>query len=292
MPLINALKRIFSTIRVLDQTNLRLFQILSPEIKISFVRRFFDLFAPLLVQRPIKLNGLSVYVPSRLFRYYGIQEFEPEIRRIMERDIQPGMVVVDIGANIGCHTLFMAQNVGRGGKVYAVEPGLDNLEFLQKNIQLNGFTNIEVLPYATGEKNQLREFYLHESSTMHSFYTSPKDIVKTVLVQEVRLDDIIKDKVDFVKIDIEGSEIETLKGMKNILQSNPELRLLVEWNPQALQKVGYSVEALPEFLMKLGFSVFVINDEEQSHCCEIEKIMKLFEGGFLDNLWHTNLYAK
>lgn len=93
--------------------------------------------------------------------YWGLLgEFEPHIRTLIRRYLRPGMVAVDVGANIGLHTLQMARAVGPQGRVYAVEPAPDNLKYLKRNIALNRLSQVEVLPWAASSEHGIQEFYL------------------------------------------------------------------------------------------------------------------------------------
>ena len=98
--LMDILKRTFSIVSAFDRSGPRLLRYFSPERKRALVRKFFHLFASTLARRPREVNGLLFCVPRRLVRYYFISEFEPKTRKIMKHYIQPGMVVVDVGANI------------------------------------------------------------------------------------------------------------------------------------------------------------------------------------------------
>jgi FkbM family methyltransferase len=212
----------------------------------------------------------------------------------MKSCIKPGMIVVDVGAAFGYHALHAARLVGPNGKVYAVEPASDNLEMLYKNIKINGFSNITVLPYAAGSDHGMRSLYQRDQIWAHSLFPDHPDseVIKTVEVREVTLDSVLEEsKVDLVKIDVEGAEIEVIRGMKRIIQSNPDIRLIVEWNPSALQKAGYSAESLPKFLIQLGFKLSVI-DYEIQHLQSVNEVRELLRSNQLCNLRYVDLYVE
>lgn len=240
----------------------------------------------------ISHDDLTLAVPADLVSNYVLKDKEPLTQQLLKGTLVPGAVVVDIGANIGYYTLMMAKLVGSGGKVYAIEPGQDNLQFLRRNVEKSGFSNVEILPHAAGARRQIRSLYLHKTSARHSLYPSRKpDNVGTCEIQDVEeipLDEVIEHRVDIVKIDVEGAEIDVLKGMKRILQSNPEIQLFIEWNPLALEMAGHRAESLPEFLLALGFELSVIDDRTRSLLAVEEMPPK----NISVPSWWGNIYAR
>ncbi len=292
MLLTRVLKKLFGLAMALDRADLPLLRLIPARAKSGLVRTFFNLFNPLMPEKPVRLNGLHFYVPRHISRSYLLQPHEPEVTAVLERCLEPGLVVVDVGANIGYHALHAARLVGPVGRVYAVEPGQDNLAYLEKNIALNRAENVQVLPYAAGASRRMREFHLLKLSLQNSFdlyEQQPDDIVGIQQVQEMPLDELIAEPVDFVKIDIEGAEIEALQGMQRIL-ANPNIRLVVEWNPRALRRAGHAVEALPEFLWQRGFRLSAIDEKAQAWD-NIGAIIRRWQSDEAVTAWY-NLYAE
>jgi FkbM family methyltransferase len=291
MAIFKILRWVFSVIRAVDRANISLLRIIPSKTKRILIRK---IYKPLTSTLPevIELNGLSLYIPRDLDYSYVLYEHEPQTQRIIKEFVKPGMIVVDVGANIGYLTLIMAQLVGPEGKVYAIEPGPDNLEFLQKNIQLNGISNVVVLPFAVGTERRNQSFYLRKAGTLHSLHAEANAVVKTVQVQVAPLDELIEEKqVDLVKIDVEGGEIEVLKGMRQLLESNVGLRLVVEWNPSALKRAGHEAEELPKLLQEAGFHVSGISEETK--CLQsLEQILNDIRADGQHHKSHLNLFAE
>jgi FkbM family methyltransferase len=287
----NSLKWVSSFIKGVDQANFKILQYLPSSFKRKLVGTFFTVFAYHLAKQPIKLGSLQLYVPPRLVRYYAFSELESNVSKMIKRFIRPGMTIVDVGANIGIYTILMAKAVGASGRVYAVEPSTENLELLYKNIELNGLNNVQVIPFAAGMNPQLRKFYLNEASTRNSFYRSSATI-STIEVKEIPLDSVIKEPVDFVKIDVEGGEIDALKGMTQLLESNPAIKLLVEWNPTMLQQAGHHVGELPGLLRSLGFAVSIVTEDGTLSSHSVETFLDLWQAHQLDDTWYANLYVQ
>lgn len=240
--------------------------------------------------RVVHRPGLSFYVPYSLAANYAVGNFEPEATALLQRCLQPGMVAVDAGANVGWHTLTMAACVGPQGRVYAVEPAEDNLEFLQKNIRANGFANVTVLPYAAGAASRSRTFHLRSRGSLHGFYDHPLgETVRTVEVDEKPLDSVIEEKVDFVKMDVEGGEIEALRGMSRLLGATPRPQLLIEWNPGTLKKAGYDPRDLPDLLYEYGYEVRAVLPDGSLSALTLEE--EAARAARAAETWSLNLYG-
>jgi len=166
-------------------------------------------------------------------------------------ELKRGEVVVDAGATIGTFTVLAAKSVGGEGLVIAIEPEKNNLENLKKNIKINGFNNVTIVPKGLWNRKDKKRFYLADSTVMHSLMQKSD---KSGKIEVETLDNILEklrmSKVDFIKMNIEGAEIQALKGMKRTLRNNdvdlvvvadhlvggiPTYRIIVPW----LKKVGF-----------------------------------------------------
>ena len=99
--------------------------------------------------QPILVNPNDEYI-SRSIMAMG--EWEPHIRTILSKFVKPGMHVMDIGANIGTHTLLISKLVGDDGKVYAFEPCKLNHDILFQNLVINKCKNTVLYKYGLGEE--------------------------------------------------------------------------------------------------------------------------------------------
>lgn len=133
-----------------------------------------------------------------------------------------GMVVADIGANIGYYALMEARAVWTKGLVYAIEPITENIALLKRNIKVNGYKNIKTFNKAVGEKNCKKNIFLSNHSNLSTFCKNVKlnQTGKTIPVDVVSFDSFIKGKrlPDIIRMDVEGYEYEILKGMKKTLK--------------------------------------------------------------------------
>jgi len=194
-------------------------------------------------------------------------KYEAGTTRLLTQIIEPGMVVIDIGAHVGYFTLLAAQQVGPTGHVYSFEPDPSNHRLLQQNIDANGYTNITATRKAVSKSSGSAQLMLSSRDNgTHSLYAQDSRDANTVNVDLVSLDEFLADagwpKVDLIKMDVEGAEMDALVGMSRLLDESPGLKLVMEFNPGLLRSA--SVDPL-EFLAKpveLGFEVYVIGDQE------------------------------
>ncbi len=205
----------------------------------------------------ISMDGARVHVPGSLAIRLSSVFGNRRIHRLMDPFLTLGAVVVDVGANIGVNTVYVAQRVGPRGRVWAVEPAADNLAVLRDNVERNGLGNVTVAPVAAGRTSETRQFFLRGAiSAVNSFYEESvyAQVTDVVKVQSEPLDVLVEGNVDLVKIDVEGAELDVLGGMTRLLRS-PHIRLVVEWHPLLQEKAGYAADALPRALLDLGFEL-------------------------------------
>lgn len=155
--------------------------------------------------------------------------------KVLRKELEPGMTALEIGANIGYATLIMAEIVGSKGKIYAFEPDPSNFKLLSRNIAINNYENV-VSGYQMGISNANTSARFHKSkrSNLHSM-TPTVHSSSTIDIDLIPVDEFMKDKrqPNFIKMDIEGHEVEALEGMFHTLKAaKPPLKILMEVHPQ------------------------------------------------------------
>ena len=173
-------------------------------------------------------------------------------QELIDRVLAPGMTVVDVGANDGLYSVFVARRVGPSGRVLAVEPSSRERANLARNVERNKLSNVTVWPSAlgavAGQANLKIAHGLHAGhNTLGTFAYDDVLAVDSELVAVETLDDVVQRhalaRVDFIKIDVEGAEVGVLQGGRQVLMSSRPL-LLLEANEPALQAQGASVQEL------------------------------------------------
>lgn len=171
-------------------------------------------------------------------------------------DPKKGDVVIDAGAYKGAFAIYAAKKVGGGGKVISFEPDPNNYEVLCKNIRLNNLDNVIAVKKGLWSRNTILNLFL-SGSTSSCFNVFGRETCK---IQVVRLDDELKrlgiNKVDFIKMDIEGAEIETVKGCKDILKNN-NVNIAIASYHRVNNKPTYIF--LEDFFRKMGYKAWTSN---------------------------------
>jgi FkbM family methyltransferase len=205
---------------------------------------------------------------------YLAGEYEPEVTQVVMERVREGMIVVDGGANIGYYTLLFSHLVGVSGKVYAFEPDPAMYQALLMNIFRNALSNVEAFDYALGKTSGMALF--HALGGVGSGFAQDSDIGGMhIIVQVVALDSLLegRERVDFVKLDVEGTELDCLEGMQNIIAKNPEILVIFEVN---LNKLRMGSDALMNRLKELGLeSMYAI--EYQFHITNEGDLSKAFD---------------
>jgi FkbM family methyltransferase len=172
---------------------------------------------------------------------------------------------VDIGANIGYYALMEARLAGPRGRVYAIEPVVQNVKMLMENIILNKYDNIEVYQSAIGASNGTLPMYISDHPNWGSLYRSKSsaEAVDRIDVSVATLDSFMKDKMqpNVIRMDVEGYEYEILKGMADILRSNAPLRLFIEFHPDIMVREDADgfIFGLKDYGFKLRTSIIEPN---------------------------------
>lgn len=212
------------------------------------------------VALPYELS-LIIQPGAPSYRNYLTGLYEVDLTRVVSSLVRPGMTFVDVGANIGYYMLLCSRLVGVGGRVYAFEPDPDTVRYLERNVALNHCTNVLVLAEAVSNKVAVLQF--ERPGPERGFLTGESLGGRSVAVQSTSLDEYFAQigwpRVDLVKIDAEGSEVQVLRGMVELVSRNPGIRLIVEWNVAAQRRAGSGPDELVATLQSLGFtSVYVV----------------------------------
>jgi FkbM family methyltransferase len=195
--------------------------------------------------------------------------YEPELRRVCKTILQPGAVVLDIGANVGWHTLLMARLVGDGGRVLAAEPNPSVRTRLRENLDLNRFRHVEVVPYAIADAEGTPEFYGPaaddpQSGNGYVVGTKAQEGGAMIHVEARRLDTIVSaarlDRIDLIKIDVEGFEWPVLQGgVDSVAKFRPHI--IFEYNAEYAGRGGGSPELFQDFFNRYNYRLFALERE-------------------------------
>lgn len=177
------------------------------------------------------------------------------------RFLKTGMTFFDIGANQGFYTILAAKRVGSQGKVFAFEPAPTEYRKLRRNLLMNRCQNVVMESQAVGAYEGLTEFYMcfdHQGS-FSSIRHPAEDVIsrkKLIEVPITTLDLYIQNNnissMDFMKLDVEGGELDVLKGAGGVLTKLRPL-VLCEVADIRTRQWGYKASELCEFLAGYGY---------------------------------------
>jgi len=181
---------------------------------------------------------------------YWLGSYEMNKRQAFEREIKPGAVVFDIGANVGFFSLLAAVLAGIKGKVYAFEPLPRNVLFLRKHAALNQLDTIEVFEAAVSDHSGEATFDQGASTAMGHLADSGELKVKMVCLDDMLSEGKINPP-DFIKVDVEGAEFLALSGARKLLAEYHPILFLDTHNREAhqatirlLKDFGYHFDVL------------------------------------------------
>jgi FkbM family methyltransferase len=194
--------------------------------------------------------------------------FEHAERVFVQRFLQPGMTVIDIGAHHGFYTLLMSKCVRRSGKVFAFEPSPRERRALYLHLALNLGTNVTVVSAGLGQTNGTTDLYLAPLAYAGHNSLRVPDIPQQTVTQRVRiyrLDSWLGDnrigRVDFIKLDAEGGERDILEGAVRLLTSRPRPVVLAEVEDRRTQPWGYPAREIVLALDKIDYAWFELSDD-------------------------------
>lgn len=187
---------------------------------------------------------------------------EPEVINALPHLVSRGDTVVDAGANIGFFTIILSKLVGTDGTVIAIEPDPRNRKKLLKNLDINGCPNVIVYEHPLAEIEEERKFYIQGENGSSTLYDGADPgrsgiLVDTQMMHVRTLSDIIGDtKPTFLKMDIEGAELEAMKGCHYRFPA-----VIAEMNTEALGRAGTSIEKFRFWMETIqGYDMHILSE--------------------------------
>jgi FkbM family methyltransferase len=246
----------------------------------------------------VDLEGFKLYVVPRDF-FIGAaiardRVYERHVTRYLKGLLEPGMVFLDLGANIGYFTMMAAVMVGPQGQVLAFEPAPANCDLIRKSVAENGVDNVRLFPVAVSDRagevaidagaGQSNSRIMELSAA-----TEGRQIVRTVRIDDT-LDDL--ERLDVVKIDIEGAEPLALRGMKDLLAAFRPV-IVLELSPDLIEVTSKEApEPMLAALQALDYDLFILpvgGDGSPQGPLSAEQILEQCQG--LPYLGHVDLVA-
>ncbi len=202
--------------------------------------------------------------------FYG--HYEPEIARLLRRLLPIGGVAIDAGANVGCHTLVMADAVGPGGRVLAFEPHPRTFRRLAANMHLNALTNTDAWPVGLSDRHAEVQLYspamdhpLSGKATMHEEHLAGRahiPVTEQFPVRVIPLDAVAEERgierLDLIKIDVEGHEMAVLRGAReSIARLLPHV--IFGYTTTSWHMIGETLAGAQSFFGELNYDLRLID---------------------------------
>lgn len=206
-------------------------------------------------------HAYGIYKP--LYSVFKTRQDAQEIA-LLEKHVFNGAVVLDIGANIGFYAGILSRLVGEKGSVHCFEPDLRNFSRLKQT--LTGLQNVVLNNVAVGPRTERINIYTSSNLNVDHRTYKPEEYDEELEVEAVAIDDYLArvpgdgtmKKVDFIKIDIQGFEMQAMKGMERTLSENADVKIISEFWPHGLKKAGSSASEYYDFLCGRGFSCYLL----------------------------------
>jgi FkbM family methyltransferase len=192
--------------------------------------------------------------------------YEPELRDVFRAVLPMGGVAVDVGANVGWHTMLMARLVGELGRVLAAEPNPSVRVRLGQHIELNRLQNIEIVPHALAEADGATDFQAPDADDPsagdgHMVAPSEPGQARIVRIESRTLDTICTaariERLDLIKIDVEGFEWPVLEGGKQMI-ARFRPHIVFEYIEEYSSRGGGTPQALGAFFARHRYRLYAV----------------------------------
>ena len=207
-------------------------------------------------------SGIKVKIPTRYINYFW-SSYEQDNFEFLKEKCKPNDVIIDIGAHIGLFSCIAAKCIGPTGKVYSFEPTPVTYEVLNKTIKINKLENI-IEPYdeAVGIKEGKTVFYISElaGDNANSLvnYVDSRGALKGIDVKVTSVDNFVNKrkigKVNFIKVDVEGAEYDTIRGAENTLKNLRPFCILAI-HPAGITSKGDKLGDIYDFIIDCRYNI-------------------------------------
>lgn len=235
------------------------------------VRRWFlrDRTITIVIDKDVHIKLPAIGALAYAFVVDG--DFEKTEREFIQRFLRPGDVFLDVGANAGLYSVLAAKRVGDQGKIHAFEPDPGGFSLLRVNVDLNDVRNVILNRMVVSNDNGVVKFGSCPdaafSSMRQNAYHQTRGNLEWFEVDSVSLDAYVErqrlERVDLVKVDVEGAELDVLLGASVVLRRTPAPVLMIEFCDVTTAGFGYEANQLPQLLEGYGYQLYHYDPEQQ-----------------------------
>jgi len=201
--------------------------------------------------------------------------WEPKTTHYLCDSLAPGQVFLDVGANAGYFSLLASRRVGEAGKVFAIEPNPVMVNQLRQNVQRSRLTNIAIVEAACSDSVDVRDLYVGNpyntgnSSLSRDNLAWAKSVKVTCTTVDLLVEKYGLDRLDLVKVDVEGAELQVLRGMSTTLK-RLRPRIIVELVPSLLEGFSTTIAAINDYLAAFQYRTLSLEEHSNYLCVPVE----------------------
>jgi FkbM family methyltransferase len=223
------------------------------------------------------------------------QIYEPDLFELLAKVLRRGDSIIDIGAHIGYVSMIAAKLVGHTGRVVSIEPEIFNFEHIKRHIDLNHIDNILPIRAVAGAESRETQLYINSDNDgghalwdagLHPYNKKTREQNVIRKVDMLCLDDIVTqsglDAVRAIKIDVEGAELEVLKGGEKSLIDYDIPFVICEINTFGLHQMGTSERELRHFMHEMGYETYLMQAQSPN-------LIRLLDDQFVQSDYVFNL---
>jgi FkbM family methyltransferase len=208
-------------------------------------------------------NLFAVYKP--MYAAFKTKQDAFEIA-LLKKYVAPGNTIIDIGSNIGFYALILSELTGEKGKVHCFEPDATNFKHLQKAV--GQLKNVNINYKAIGPRTEKIKIYTSKELNVDHRTYQPEEYDEVIEIDAVNLDEYLEKinggkipKVEMIKMDIQGFEMQAIKGMQRTLTENKDIKLISEFWPYGLNKANSSSMEYFDHLRSLQFNCYLLEKD-------------------------------
>lgn len=213
------------------------------------------------IQGSIMLLNLDEPLTTRDLLRKGIHGYS--VTSCFYNELKKGMIVFDIGANIGYYSLLASKIINSNSKVFAFEPNERTITLLQKNKEINAYSNIVIIPKAISNTKGIGRLYLDRDSSVDDKIIDTNEKRKTINIELTTVDEFIEESKilpDFIKIDVQGAEYLVFEGMKKLLHSKHPLKIISEFSARHESDKMKTFKEILKVMTELGFTIYYLKE--------------------------------
>lgn len=204
-------------------------------------------------------------------------EYEPHVTALVRRELRSGDTFLDVGANIGYFTMLAASIVGPQGRVLAVEPMDKNLQLIYRGVEKNALSNVEVFPFGASSESGVVAIVTDPSTSNALVQSAPSSRSASVFAPVRTLDWMCRglERLDFLKMDIEGHEVFAWRGARDLL-ARFRPRIATEFHPYAMREnAGLDCSEYLDLLFDYADEIEVlVSAETVRYCATPAEVMR------------------